>query len=62
MSKKRVYERKIATKMAEHVSLFLLEESTVSTLLQPWASIFQNGFLGGVQFKLDKNLTIFPDF
>ena len=58
MSKKRVYERKIATKMAEHVSLFLLEESTVSTLLQPWASIFQNGFLGGVQFKLDKNLTI----
>ena len=33
--------------------------STVSTLLQPRGSIFQNGFLGGVQFKFGYNLTNF---
>jgi len=27
------------------------QKITVSTLLQPRGSIFQNGFLGGVQFK-----------
>ena len=25
--------------------------SLVSALFEPWGSIFQNGFLGGVQFK-----------
>ena len=32
---------------------------TVSTLLQPRGSIFQNGFLGGVQFKFSSKFTSF---
>jgi len=37
-------------------------QSTVSTLLQLRGSNFQNGFLGGVQFKFFKNLTNFYPF
>ena len=29
---------------------------TVSALFEPWGSIFQNGFLGGVKFKSNNNL------
>ena len=34
-----------------------LQTNTVSTLLQPRGSIFQNRFFGGVQFKFGYNLT-----
>ena len=37
----------------------LNDMTTVSALLEPRGSIFQNGFLYGVQFKFGYNLTQF---